>query len=257
MKRLLAVMLLIGGSFSYAEESEHKVLQIVSGEYPPWASKDSKKGGFANHIISEVFSREGYFVEYTYLPWARTYSEAKKGGYDATSLWYPSKEREKLFYYSNSLGEEEVVFFHLKTTRFNQWNDFEDLKKYRIGATRGYTYIPEFWIAVKDNRLNVVVNNSDEINFKMLLRGRVDLFLSATVSGYAILNKNFSLEQVQIVTYNHKPLFSNTNHLLFLRKKANSKRLLKLFNKGLQILIDEGAYNNYYDMLLKGYYSPK
>ncbi|MBU2713444.1 substrate-binding periplasmic protein [Zooshikella harenae] len=255
MKSLLVLILLIGGGLSYAEESENKVLQIVSGEYPPWASKDSKKGGFANHIISEVFSREGYFVEYTYLPWARTYSEAKKGSYDATSLWYPSKEREKLFYYSNSIGKEDVVFFHLKTTNFDQWESFEDLKKYRIGATRGYTYTAEFWDAEKDKKLNIIVNNSDEINFNMLLRGRVDLFLSSAVSGYAILYKNFSLEQVQVVTYNYKPLFSNTNHLLFPRKKMNSKKILKLFNEGLQALIDEGAYNNYYDMLLKGYYS--
>ena len=120
------------------------VISISTGEYPPWTSKDLKYDGFVNHVITESFKREGYIVQYKYYPWKRNYIQAKKGKFHATSYWYYSKEREKNFYYSDPVSIEKIVFFHLKLNPMKDWGTLNDLKSYRIGATREYTYTKEF-----------------------------------------------------------------------------------------------------------------
>lgn len=251
MKLFTALLLLIS-FFSYAEED--KLLKITTGEYPPWSSADFKHGGFVHHVISEAFKHEGFKVEYTYYPWARNYKQGQKGDFHATAFWYHSEEREKLFYYSNPLYAEDVVFFHLKTTKFKEWDTLENLGQYRIGITRGYTYTPEIWEAQKKGNLNIVVSNSDKINFKMLLRKRTDLFIMATVAGYSLLQKELSMTHMQTLTYNPKPLFSSEGHLLFPKVRPDAQDLLKVFNKGLKALKNNGFYEKYYDLLLEGYY---
>ncbi|MDE1464431.1 substrate-binding periplasmic protein [Spartinivicinus poritis] len=253
--RWLVILLLFISTFSLSENEDEKVLNIVTGEYPPWISKSMKHGGFAQHMTSEIFERAGYQVSYFYYPWARTFKEAQTDKYHATMLWYYSSERERLFYHSESLYTEEVVFFHLKTTDLKNWHSLEDLKEYRIGATRGYTYTPEFWEAYENGSLNIIANSSDEINFKMLLKKRIDLFISATVPGYSLLLKEFPKDQVETITFYPRAYFSNTNHLLFSKKRADAQELLGIFNKGLLALKKEGTYERYYDLLLEGYYS--
>ncbi|WP_163831931.1 substrate-binding periplasmic protein [Spartinivicinus ruber] len=252
--RCLVTLLIFISTFSLAKNEDEKVINIVTGEYPPWISKSMKHGGFAQHMTSEIYKRAGYQVSYFYYPWARTAKEAQSGKYHASMFWYYSKQREKNFYHSDSLFTEDVVFFHLKTTDIKNWLSLKDLKEYRIGATRGYTYTPEFWKAYENGSLNIIVNSSDEINFKMLLKKRIDLFLSATVPGYSLLLKEFSKEQVGTITFFSRPYFSNTNHLIFPKKIADSRMLLEVFNKGLKVIKKEGMYEKYYDLLLEGYY---
>ncbi|MCX4027719.1 transporter substrate-binding domain-containing protein [Endozoicomonas sp. SM1973] len=253
--RWLINLLLVTTTSVLADINDEKVIKIVTGEYPPWISKSLKHGGFAQHMTSEVFKLAGYDVRYFYYPWARTFKEAQTDKYHATMVWYYSSERERLFYHSDSLYTEEVVFFHLKTTAFSGWQSLDDIGSFRIGATRGYTYTPEFWDAHKNNRLNIIVNSNDVINFNMLIKKRIDLFLSATVAGYSLLLKEFSKEQVEKITFHPRPYFTNTNHLLFFKKRHDSKKLLNIFNDGLRRLKKKGVYGKYYDMLLEGYYT--
>lgn len=252
MKLFIIFSLLIISLCSFAKE---EVLHIVSGEYPPWVSNKLKHEGFAHHIISEAFKRSGYKTVYRYYPWARTSKEGNSGKYHATSLWFYSKEREKLFYYSEPISKEDVVFFHLKTTKIKGFDSLDDLKMHRIGATRGYTYTPEFWKAKDSGILNIIVNNSDRINFTMLFKKRIDLFLTATVAGYSVLLNEFPKENVQNITFIPTPLFSKKNHLLFPKKRPDAQQLLKIFNKGLKSIRSDGTYDKFYDKLLEGDYN--
>ncbi|MDE1464256.1 substrate-binding periplasmic protein [Spartinivicinus poritis] len=234
--------------------NELALIKVATGEYPPFTSKEVVHGGFVQHMVREAFKRKGFRVEYNYFPWARTLKETQKGNYHATAFWYYSKEREKSFIHSESLHSADIVFFHLKTTPFKSWDNLSDLKKYRIGASRSYTYTPEFWEAHKNKILNIRVSNSDEINFKMLFKKRIDLFPMATVAGYSLLYKTFSRELIATITYNYKPLFSSTNHLLFPKSRKDAKQLTNIFNQGLAEIKQDGFYEKYYDLLLEGYY---
>ncbi|MCX4025182.1 transporter substrate-binding domain-containing protein [Endozoicomonas sp. SM1973] len=252
MKFLLFILVCSLSSIILAQDV--KTVSIASGEYPPWTSKDYKDQGFVNHVISEAFRRQSYQVSFIYLAWARSIKEAEKGRFHAASYWACSPERKQSFFCSEPLHTEAYVFFHLKTTQFSGWNTLDDLKGYKIGVTRGYTYTKAFWDSHKNKELDLIVNTTDEISMKMLLKGRLNLMIVSSITGLMILNEKFDPVIAQSVTYNSKPLVNNPAHLLFPKSHTDTKLLLTIFNKGLQSMKDDGTFEKHLDMLITGYY---
>ena len=236
--------------------SAAEIITVATLEYHPWTGKNLKFNGFVNHVITEAFQQGGYTVKYTYLPWNRAVKETKSGNYSALSYVYFSKDREKEFYLSDPISEEKIVFFHLKSNPIKDWKTLDDLKNYKCGATRGYTYTKEFWKAAESKRLNVELTDNDIQNFKKLFAGRIDIFPSGRVNGYMILQKEFEIGKSDFLTFHPKPLSNTTGHLAFTRSRKDSENLLRIFNQGLAKLKKEGFYNKFLDDLLAGKYSP-
>jgi polar amino acid transport system substrate-binding protein len=247
--------LVFGSCLIVYSASAEEIITIATLEYAPWTGKNLKSNGFVNHVISEAFQRKGYAVRYTYLPWARGVTETKNGKYAALSYVYWSKDREKEFYLSDPISVEKIVFFHLKSNPIKDWETLEDLKNYKFGATRGYTYTKQFWDAAKTRRLNVDVTNSDVQNFKKLLAGRIDIFPSSLVNGKNILQNEFDESKSDLLSVLPKPLSKTTGHLAFSRSRKNSENLVRIFNQGLAELKKEGLYDKFRDDLLAGKYS--
>jgi len=202
--------------------SAEQPITIATLEYHPWTGRKLKFDGFVNHVIAEAFRRGGYAVEYSYLPWKRAVKATKDGEFSALSYVYFSKDREKEFFLSDPISAEKIVLFHLKANPIKDWTTIDDLKIYRIGATRGYTYTREFWQAAESKRLVVDLTDNDRQNFKKLLAGRIDIFPSGLVNGYNILQKEFKSGRSQLLTYHPKPLSSTTGHLAFTRSRQDS-----------------------------------
>ena len=252
---VLVIIGFVGSSLLVCSASAEEIITIATLEYHPWTGKNLKFNGFVNHVITEAFKRKGYSVKFTYLPWKRGVIETKNGKYSALSYVYLSKDREKEFYLSDPISEEKIVLFHLKSSPIKDWKTLDDLKDYKIGATRGYTYTQEFWEAAESNRLKVDVTDSDLQNFKKLLVGRIDIFPSGFVNGYSILKKEFDASKSDLITFHPKPLSRTTGHLAFTRSRKNSENLLRIFNQGLAKLKEEGLYDKFLDDLLAGKYS--
>lgn len=235
--------------------SADSTVHISTGEFPPWSSESLKHKGFTNHVISEAFKLEGYDVEFTFYPWKRAYDSAKSGDrFQATSYWYPSDERAAEFHYSDPIQEDAVVFFHLKENPIPEWETLEDLNGKVIGATSGYTYTAEFWEAAESGRIEVEKAASDELNFKKLLKGRIDLFPSDPLVGQKLLNELFGPEVADKVTYSPKPLIAPSGHLLVSKELKNAQKLISDFNKGLQKLKESGQYAEFQKNLIAGKY---
>ena len=164
----------------------------------------------------------------------------ENGQHSALSYVYWSKDREKEFYLSDPISEEKIVFFHLKSNPIKDWKTLEDLKNYKFGATRGYTYTKAFWDAAKTRPLMVDVTNSDLQNFKKLLAGRIDIFPSGLVNGNSILQKEFDASKSHLLSIHPKPLSKTTGHLAFTKSRKNSESLLRIFNQGLAEMKKEG-----------------
>ncbi len=239
---LVSLALVIGGGLTLNSAPAEEIIAIATLEYQPWTGKNLKHNGFVNHVIAEAFQRKGYSVAFTYLPWQRGLVETKNGKYTALSYVYFSKDREKEFYLSDPISEEKIVFFHLKSNPIRAWQTLDDLKDYKFGATRGYTYTKEFWAAADSKRLKVDVADSDKQNFQKLFAGRIDIFPSGLVNGYSLLQKEFPVSKSELVTYHPKPLSKTTGHLAFTRSGKNSEKLLQVFNQGLAELKNEGSY---------------
>jgi polar amino acid transport system substrate-binding protein len=245
----------VGSSLIVYNASAEEIITIATLEYHPWTGKTLKFNGFVNHVIAEAFQRKGYSVQFSYLPWKRGVIETKNGNYSALSYVYLSKDREKEFYLSDPISEEKIVFFHLKSNPIKDWKSLDDLKNYKFGATRGYTYTKEFWDAAKSKRLMVDVTDSDLQNFKKLLAGRIDIFPSGLVNGTSLLHKEFDKSKSDLLSNHPKPLSKTTGHLAFTRSRKNSENLVRIFNQGLAELKKDGLYAKFTDDLLAGKYS--
>jgi polar amino acid transport system substrate-binding protein len=235
--------------------SAGETIEITTGEFAPWTSESLKHGGFSNHVITEAFKQEGYAVNFTFYPWKRVYEAAKAGDrFQASAWWYSSEERARDFYYSDPLLVDSMVFFHLKDNPVPDWKTLDDFKGRRIGATAGYTYTPEFWDAAKSRRLDIQEASTDELNFKKLLKGRIDMFATSDLVGQKLLNEKFEPEQAGKVTFNPQPLMSSPGHLLFSRKSTNGEELVVIFNRGLAKLRESGQYDQFWADLIAGNY---
>ena len=252
---LVSLSLVFLSSFIISGAPAEEIITIATLEYQPWTGKDLKYNGFVNHVIAEAFRRKGYSVEFTYLPWQRGLVETKNGKYTALSYVYFSKERENEFYLSDPISEEKIVLFHLKSNPIRDWQTLDDLKNYKFGATRGYTYTKEFWTAADSKRLKVEVTDSDKQNFKKLFTGRIDIFPSGLVNGYSLLQKEFPVTKSELVTYHPKPLSKTTGHLAFTRSGKNSEKILQVFNQGLGELKAQDLYAKFVSDLLAGKYN--
>ena len=248
---IVSAVLLFAGGQSFAQET----VRIASGEYAPWTSKNIKGAGFTNHVISEAFARVGYRVEFEYYPWKRAFNSAKTGEkFHATSYWYYSDERTQFFHYSDPLQHEETVFFHLADNPPGDWQALSDLKGKRIGVTRGYTYTKEIWDAHESKALSIKVADTDEINFRKLLKGRIDLFLMETVVGKKLLRDKFSAEEASRITLAPTPVVETTAHLLFNKNRADAEAVMAAFNKGLAQIKTDGTYQKMEADLIAGGY---
>ncbi len=231
-----------------------EVVSLANGEWPPYHSKKLEYFGIASRIITEAFRNEGIQVEYQFLPWKRGMVMAKNGKLNGTAVWRYKTEFEKDFYYSNPIIESQTVFFHLKSFQFD-WQEFSELMPLKIGGTIGYGYNDDYIQAEKSPDFNITRAKSDEINFKMLLAGYIDIFPISTEVGYFILKQNFSPDERQRITHHPKTLTPESErslHLLLSKSNKANVRIMRRFNQGLAKLIRDNKIKQYIDEFYEG-----
>lgn len=236
--QLACFLLCLTASFTATKllaNEDTTTVTITNGEWPPYLSQDLPHYGLASRIITEAFALEGITVKYGFFPWARSLHMTKTGSWDAAAVWRFSEERAADFYYSEPILTDNAVFFHLKTMEFD-WNDYADLKYHAIGTTRGYHYGEEFHQAQADRKIHVEQATSDEHNFKRLIHGHINLLVHDENVGYYQLNNNNLAEYSDLITHHPRPVIASTMHLLFSKKVAGNKQLVKTFNRGLKKL---------------------
>lgn len=158
-------------------------IYITNGEWPPYLSQRLPNFGLASQIVNEAFSAEQVDVRWIFAPWAQSYELAKKGKqWQASALWWDTLEARRDFYFSDEVMKTYNVFYYRKDHIFD-WQYFANLKGMIIGVTRGYDYGKEFNAAVAKHDIVLSEVTSDEQNFAMLLKGRIDIFANDPVVG--------------------------------------------------------------------------
>lgn len=252
MNKIIFILCLITTIFlsnGFAEET----IRIATGEYPPFLSENLKYNGVGLRIIREAFALEGVKVEYGFFPWKRSYQLAIDGDWDATATWADKPGRDKDLYFSNPLYESFSGWFHLKTYKFD-WKTLDDLKGIPIGAISGYTYDAGFLQAAKEGRLHVEYVSTEKKNFQKLLWGRIKIFRIHIDVGYAILAKEFSLEERKLITHHPHTFPKISTYLLFSKKINKNREMVKLFNNGLKQMKENGKIDQYFKESRAGEY---
>lgn len=218
-------------------------LKIGAGEWPPFTSEKLVNGGLLNRIVVEAFAAVGIEVEIVFLPWARAFAMAKAGDIDGTCCWFNNDERRNTFLVSPPLYEVQYVFFHRRDLAFH-WATFEDLKGMSIGAIHEYYYGETFTEYERSGRIYVERVPSDEINFRKLLAGRIDLYpVASPNAGLALLRELFNTEEQESITYHPRPFIEDPGmHLLLSRNRPEAQRIWDYYVAGLKHLKASGRY---------------
>ncbi len=256
LSTLLLILFLFFSTNSLAEET----IYIATEEYPPHTSEMLKYYGLDCHIVTEAFALEGISVKYRFYPPKRSLILARKGKVDGVMPWTWRKEREKDFHYPDPVLLKGIVytFFHLKNFKFD-WNpekpNYNDLKGLTVGANLGYNYGEDFQLAEKFGLINVERVKTQVMNFKKLLASHIQLFIDDEAVGLYKLQSNFTLDEINRISYcqvNNLP--SDSLYLLISKKSRKAGRFLEAFNKGLKRLRQSGKYDQFTEESKQGKY---
>ncbi len=223
--------LLFSTSMPYASD-DPKVIKIAAGNWPPFIGQDLVDFGSVGQTIQKAFASQGYQVEFHFFPWKRAYKKASEGEFVATAVWMFAQDRTEHFYYSDPVGQEKFVFFHLREDDFD-WQDITDIEGKHLGGGLGYSYGSEIDTMIEEN--TVTINRVDSPNqaLQLLKYRRVDLVPEERDIGLFTLQK-MPLELQEKVTFHPKPFLTNDSYMMFSKSHPQARKLLEVFNEGLK-----------------------
>jgi polar amino acid transport system substrate-binding protein len=233
-----------------AEVADPQLVLIGTGEWTPYVEQSRSDAGPTGRLISAVFNRAGYRVQFAFYPWSRTTLLLQKGQLDAVMPYICTAERQVFSLCSDGMVNSNLAIFHRKDKPF-AWRKFQDLEAYSIAVTNGYAYGAEFEAARKAGRLKLRSDSREDAGMRWLLAGQVDLYLQDLPVGHIILKRGFSVEQQQQIVA-HSLLVSHSPMGLLLAKTARGEQLRQVFNAGLQVLRDNGELQRLQEALDTG-----
>jgi polar amino acid transport system substrate-binding protein len=251
LKRIFALLCFLSSTLGHANSITP--IEITAGEWPPFISQSQKHNGFIADLITNVFKAADYQANFTFYPWNRAYKTAALGRADATGVWMFKKEREKDFYYSDPVLNEEFVFFKLKSSIFD-WQSLEDLSAFKLGGLLGSSYGPAFDDALAKNQITAEFVPDTKLNFLNLLAGRVDAFPLERSVGLASMRELLTPAQQAQIDFHPKRLLQNHSYLLLPKSLANSQNVMIRFNQNLAEFRKDGRYQAYFDRFESGEY---
>lgn len=228
---LILTVILFASVVSAARE-----VRLTTLPWIPYADPDLASKGFASQIIRTAFQREGIETDITFQTWTRTLETVARGEYDALFSAYHTDLRARTYIFSDPYAESLLMFFARKGADI-QYQNLSDLKMYTVGVTKGFANTPEFDSA---DYIDKVEAENELASMKNLIRGRVDLVLMDKYVGMSLLNRHFP-DNDTIVPL-EEPLQKKPLYLLFSKKKDRSEKLVRLFNKGLRQIKEDGIY---------------
>jgi polar amino acid transport system substrate-binding protein len=218
------------------------MIRLANGAWPPYDGEALPHYGCDSWVVSEAFALEGITVEYSFFPWARSYSLSASGEWDGTLTWADTPEHRAQHYLSaEPISVQELVFFY-RTDRPLKWETLDDLAGKTIAVTTGYVYSDAFQGLKQRGTVTFVESSSDEANFQMLLAGRVDAFPMERRVGYAIVQSLFTAEQRAHLTASTRSFAQLRSYLLLSKAVPQNEQRMGLFNRGFKRLQESGRY---------------
>ncbi len=217
-----------------------KKLVVVSSPYEPFIiydSREDKAAGIDVDIINQIYSGSDFQVEYKIVPWDTAISMVKSGLADIIPAIDFSKSREEFLDFSITYRYENKYNFYTNTEKNIFIESLEDLKDKRVGVLEGYTYYTDF-----DNNKDFTRDFSfkEEILFKKLLKGHVDVIILYSYSGDYFIKKLKLENEVKTENYKYAELNGSDTRMGYCKIKDNQKAI-DLFNRKYPELESNGT----------------
>ena len=220
------------------------IVTISNGEWAPFLSEHLPYGGVATRIVTAAFAAVGTEVEYKWYgdSWERAKRDTEHRQVDFSAVWYYTEERAKTFLFTEPVLDVATAFFYHRDSPFH-WDEIDTIAPDKvIGVTRGYSYTVEFDAARRSGKLKVQVADRDILNFRKLLRQRIDAFIIGELVGHDLLVQNFSPSEIETLVVHPKKIVEAPMFLIMSENHPQAPTLLARFNEGIRLLKESGEY---------------
>ncbi|MFH1914756.1 MAG: transporter substrate-binding domain-containing protein [Pseudomonadota bacterium] len=154
-----------------------ETVHLAAFEYSPfYYEQDGEVQGIAVELTNALFGRMGMGVGFTMYPLKRALHNLEVGSKDGIMILIKTPERQAYIEFSDPVMQVRGLIWS-SVDRLDGpivFERFTDLRAYKIGVTRGYSYGTGLDELLKEMAVNVA--NSDLSNFRMLVSHRIDVF---------------------------------------------------------------------------------
>lgn len=218
--------------------SNARTLRIAGdNNYPPYEYIDSNGNykGFNLDIMRAIAIELGLDIELVPTSWENAISTLVNGQVDAIQGMTISPERDVLFDFSDEIVLNSQSIFVLTDTSYI--SDLGDLKGKKV-SVQDDDITSELLKSYPAIEVIERVNQYESL--KLLLDGEVDAFIGNRLTGIYNVQRYNLTESIKIVG---EPI-STTPYSVAVRN--GNEDLIKLFNKGLAEIKENGTYNKIY-----------
>ena len=236
-------------AFSSLSAQSLKNLELVTGEWPPYSTSRVEGYGLITELVKAALQDMGYNPAFSFSPFFIAYELARKGTVTAAFPFFKNDQRLKEMYYSDPLFEVNNVIFYNKNVNptFSGIKSISELKNYRVGFVRSYSYSEEIMNAA----MNSVEVKTEVTAFKLLMEGKIDLLPASEAVGQAIVDRHFDMVKHYLgILPSIK--YKETVHLIASKRVAANRSFMNQFNESLKTIKDAGIYQEIIDKNLSG-----
>lgn len=212
---------------------------VAEDDWAPYSAYNAIKSGpegYAVDIVREAFKTQNIDVEFVVLPFSRCLDAVKTGAmvgcFDETMT---QTNKDLYYWHPTPLFDEELSIFGLEETPVKPL-ELKDLEGKSVGYTIGYTYPPEF---SQNHNIKKYGINSEKNLIPMLVAGRFDYIL---LDGLASIYKLNQVPQLKDKLHKVGTLSKWSYWVVFSKIHPDGKRMVDIFEKGLQALKNSGRY---------------
>ncbi len=227
---IVAFCLMISPIISFGAE------KIKFGSFPiPLMVVDEEKGVFVE-LTKTISERAGIEIEIIVIPPKRIISYFLKNQVDvlfpALDVNFPTGKEP--------IKSEELIYTKTDFIFTKKGNplitDLMELEGKRVGITLGYPYVREL---IDNNLITIEQANSDGINMKKLMKGRINAFVVEEQSGLNSLKNTGLKDEIQ---YNPNAPISRQDVYYAFQNNEKGKKLSQKISKVLGEMKKDGTF---------------
>ncbi|GAA0718153.1 transporter substrate-binding domain-containing protein [Clostridium malenominatum] len=220
------------------DKSSYAVVRVAGDEnFPPFEYIDESGvyTGFNVDIIRAIALVSGVEVQFYPMRWEEACEKLTKGEIDLIQGMKYTTERAKDYDFTEGYIQNSQSIFVLENNLLI--TSYESLTGHAVAIQKGDVAINNLR-SLKD--VDVVFTNNQEEAFVKLLEGEVEAIICNTLTGVNYLDKLKVRNKIKIVDI---PL-NYTDYSIAIKK--GDTRLLKIMNRGLREIKDNGTYETIY-----------
>ena len=232
----------VSSSYTVIDDTNSSEYLLVTDQWIPYVTY--QRDGLADILVFEALELAGITVKIEYYPWERCEQMILSGNAIGSYPWMKTDERELKYNFSDSIVNSNTSIFYFDE-KFNDMTPQEILESehHTIGVLHSYYYLDIIDFKVVDYSVN-------EVNaIEKLINKRTDLVVMENLNAIYIIKESFP-DMLNELKYYDLPIEDTDFSILVDKNNNQSAEFIKMFNKGLETLINSGRYEE----IIESYY---